>query len=88
MARSEGSIMNKIFRQWHSIYDASWYAFGTLLGEAFNVEMQLGKSRALRIIVGIWILYCLIMSQSYAGNLKAYLTTPAYSEPIDTLEQV
>ena len=78
----------KLIRQWHSLYRASWYAFGTLLGEAFNVDKQYGKSSALRITVAVWILYCLVMSRSYDGNLRAYLTTPAYSEPIDTLEQV
>ena len=38
--------------------------------------------------MGVWLMYCLVMSSSYAGNLKAYLTTPAYSNPIDTLQQV
>ena len=59
------------------------------MGETYdNGEKQLRKSHALRIAVAVWILFCLIMTQSYAGNLKAYLTTPAYSEPIDTLQQV
>jgi len=51
-------------------------------------EIQLRKSHSVRIAVAVWILYCLIITQSYAGNLKAYLTTPAYSKPIDTLQEV
>ena len=81
--------MGKVFKQWHSLSGASWYTFGTIMGETFeNGEVQLRKSHAVRIVVAVWILYCLIITQSYAGNLKAYLTTPAYSKPIDTLQEV
>ncbi len=30
----------------------------------------------------------MIVSASYAGNLKAYLTTPAFTSPINTLAEV
>ena len=81
--------MDKVFKQWHSLSDASWFTFGTLMGETSEQgEIQLRKSHSVRIAVAVWILYCLIITQSYAGNLKAYLTTPAYSKPIDTLQEV
>ena len=89
VARSEGAIKNEIFKQWHSVYDASWYTFGTLMGETFELgEKQIRNSHAVRITVAVWVLYCLIITQGYAGSLKAYLTTPAYTDAIDTLEQV
>ena len=30
----------------------------------------------------------MIMGASYSGNLKAYLTTPVYTQPIDTLKKI
>ena len=41
-----------------------------------------------RIVIGVWIIYCLIISSAYSGNLKAYLTTPMYSDPINSLKDV
>ena len=51
-------------------------------------DTKSGKSQALRIAIATWILYCLIISQAYGGSLKAYLSKPAFSNPIDTLQQV
>ena len=51
-------------------------------------DTKFGKSQALRIAIATWILYCLIISQAYGGSLKAYLSKPAFSNPIDTLQQV
>ena len=36
----------------------------------------------------IWILYCVIISASYSGSLKAFLTLPVYQPPIDNLNDV
>ncbi len=87
-SRIEGAIMDWKFREWYTLSDAAWYTYGTFMGESITRDTKSDKSRALRLVMGMWILYCLVMSSSYAGNLKAYLTTPAYSSPIDTLEQV
>ena len=74
--------------EWHTLSKAAWYTYGTLLGEAITRDTKSGKSKALRIAIATWILYCLIISQGYGGSLKAYLSTPAFSNPIDTLQQV
>ena len=76
------------FLEWHTLSRASWYAYGTLMGEAITRDTKSGKSQALRIAIAAWLLYCLIISQGYGGSLKAYLSTPAFSDPIDTLQQV
>ena len=39
-------------------------------------------------MIGVWIFYCLVVSSSYAGNLKAFLTNPSYTKPIGTLKEV
>ena len=77
-----------LFLEWHTLSKASWFAYGTLMGEAITRDTKSGKSQALRIVIATWLLYCLIISQGYAGSLKAYLSTPAFSNPIDTLQQV
>ena len=76
------------FSEWHTLGKATWYTYGTLLGEAITRDTKSGKSRALRIAIATWILYCLVISQGYGGSLKAYLSTPAFSNPIDSLQQV
>ena len=39
-------------------------------------------------MIGVWIIYCLILSSGYSGNLKAYLTTPSYTAPMNNLKDV
>ena len=41
-----------------------------------------------RIIIAVWILYCLVISSSYCGNLRAFLITPTLTEPINYLSDV
>ena len=70
------------------MYDSAWYAYGTFMGESITRDTKSEKATALRIAIGVWILYCLIISNSYGGSLKAFLTSPQRTNPIDTLEQV
>ena len=42
----------------------------------------------MRVIIGVWMLYCLLITSAYTGNLKAFLTNPGLTAPIDTLEDV
>ena len=70
------------------MYNSLWFTYGTFIGEAITRDTKSEKAYALRFVIAIWLIYCLILSQSYAGSLKAFLTSPQRSEPIDTLEQV
>ncbi len=38
-----------------------------------------------RFLLGIWILTVMVISASYSGELKAYLTRSDYTKPINTL---
>ena len=38
--------------------------------------------------MGSWMLFCMVVAHSYAGNLKSYLTTPSYIQPISTLKEI
>ena len=41
-----------------------------------------------RWVIAVWSLYCLVISSAYAGNLMAFMTTPSFTYPINTLRQV
>ena len=41
-----------------------------------------------RLLIGIWLLACFILSSSYAGNLKGFLTNLGNEPKIETPEQV
>ncbi len=41
-----------------------------------------------RIICGTWILFSLVSSAAYSGNLRAFLTNPDMTDPIATLEDL
>ena len=41
-----------------------------------------------RWAIAVWILYCMILANAYGGNLKAWLTYPEKSKPINTLSDV
>ena len=38
--------------------------------------------------MGIWILYCFVITSSYTGALRAFLITPVFTKPINTLTEV
>lgn len=55
------------------------YTFGTLIGESITRETRTSRANALRWIIAVWILYCVVLCASFAGNFKAYLTLPVYT---------
>ena len=42
----------------------------------------------IRVVIAVWILYCLVIGSSYTGNLRAFLITPSFTDPINTLKEV
>ena len=39
-------------------------------------------------MTGFWVTLAFVITSGYSGNLKAFLTTPKMSEPIDTVEKL
>jgi hypothetical protein len=75
-------------KAWASIYESIWYVYGTLIGESITRDANTVGANATRCVVGIWILYCFVIGSAYSGSLKAFLTTPGYSSPIESLGDV
>ena len=46
------------------------------------------SAKALRVIIGIWILTCFILAAGYSGTLRSFLISPIYNKPINNVEEV
>lgn len=88
VAKAEEKIVNVPLKAWNSIYESMWYVYGTLIGESITRDANSVGANAIRCVICIWILYCFVIGSAYSGSLKAFLTTPGYSSPIDTLADV
>jgi len=88
ISRTEEKIVYVNLTPWSSVYNSVWYTYGTLIGESITRDLNSAGANGVRWLIGAWILYCLILSSSYSGNLKAFLTTPGIGLPIDTLKDV
>ena len=88
IAKVEGTLHRWNLKEWNTYYEASWYAYGTFIGEAVTRDTKSDKAPALRIAIAIWILYCMIMAYSYCGTLRSFLIKPVKNAPITTLKEV
>ena len=88
ISKVEGNLMNMNFREWNTFYEASWYAYGTFIGEAVTRDTRSDKTNILRLAMSVWILFCMIMAFSYSGTLRSFLITPIKNAPMSTLDQV
>ena len=88
ISKVEGKLMRTNFREWNTFYEASWYAYGTFIGEAVTRDTRSDKTNILRLAMSVWILFCMIMAFSYSGTLRSFLITPIKNAPMSTLDQV
>ena len=42
----------------------------------------------MKCLVGVWYLYALVITASYAGEIRSFFTNPGTTSPLDTLAQV
>ena len=70
--------------------NALWYCYGTFVGESITKEknFKTKSCQSLRLAMAQWILTCFVISASYAGILKAFLTNPTYESSIETLVDI
>ena len=81
-------VIGKSLKTWSTTKASVWFVFATMIGESDTRKRDSVGAQATRILFGVWILYCFVISASYSGSLKAFLTTPEYGSPIDTLRDV
>jgi len=81
-------IPNAKLSHWSSWGAATWYSFGTFIGESITRDTRSEGAWALRFIIGGWILLAFILGAGYGGNLRAFFLTPKVEPPVDSLLDV
>ena len=88
VSKWETKLIGISFEEWDTFGESLFYSLGTFLGESCTRGTKSDAAKALRILIGVWILYCFIMAQAYSGILRSFLITPSYEKPILTLQEV
>lgn len=88
ISKLEEKVSGIDLSDWSSFGKSSWYVYGTMIGESMTRDTKSAGAGAMRVVVGVWMLYCLLITSAYTGNLKAFLTNPGLTSPIDTLQDV
>nr|XP_040569314.1 glutamate receptor ionotropic, delta-2-like [Lepeophtheirus salmonis] len=88
ISKQEEKIIHGKLESWSTMKSSLWFSYGTFVGESVTRDTKSHDARALRWAIAVWFIYCFVMSAAYGGELKAYLTTPTFSNPINTLEDV
>ncbi len=89
VARTEQSIVqNENLKHWSVFSGASWYTFGTLIGESITRDTHSEGAWGMRLCIGVWLLAAFLLTAGYGGNLRAFLMNPPLDDPIDSLEGV
>uniref|UniRef100_T1H8N2 Ionotropic glutamate receptor L-glutamate and glycine-binding domain-containing protein n=2 Tax=Rhodnius prolixus TaxID=13249 RepID=T1H8N2_RHOPR len=76
------SRQNSVYRKYPKSLFIVW---AILFG---NFPKSLVTKGPLRHIVTWWALFCMLMSACFASSLISHLTTPTYSEKMDTLKEL
>ncbi len=88
VAVAEERVVGRRLRSWSSLTEAAWYGFATLIGESITRDTSSDRAWALRVVCASWMVLAFVITSGYGGNLKAFLTTPKLSEPIDTIPRL
>ena len=62
------------------------YMLGMLLSQ--NLPHQLSDTSSSKVLVTAWLLFALIITVAYRGNLTASLTLPKYPLRPETLQEI
>ncbi|XP_076053587.1 glutamate receptor ionotropic, delta-2-like [Oratosquilla oratoria] len=68
----------------HTIVTASFIIFATLITQS----QRWPRASSARLYAALWVLFSLVATTSYVGNLTAFLTVPALSPTVDSLEEL
>ncbi|XP_069954663.1 glutamate receptor ionotropic, delta-1 isoform X2 [Cherax quadricarinatus] len=73
----------------YSLPNAIFLTFGSMISQVKLCTGQLWpRTSEVRVFSVFWLLFCLVVAVSYVGNLTAFLTVPALSPTIDSLEDL
>ena len=84
-ARIQEHLHRSKFNDWSTMYNSIWNTYGIFMGECSS---NLKSTKALKLLMALWMLYCFIICASYGGVVKAFLTSPQFSSAIETPQDV
>ncbi|CAB4063250.1 unnamed protein product [Lepeophtheirus salmonis] len=88
IANLEQRITGFELKDWAVLKNAFWYVYGTYIGESITRDTKSKNAFAVRCVVAVWLYYSFILLSAYGGELKAFLTNPRYTSPIETVKGV
>ena len=81
------SINSESAAQTNTISEVFWYAYSSLMGGQGH-ELKSLNSISVKIVVGIWWFFALIVLSSYTANLAAGLTVTRMEAPVKSFEDL
>ncbi|XP_040565678.1 uncharacterized protein [Lepeophtheirus salmonis] len=88
IANLEQRITGFELKDWAVLKNAFWYVYGTYIGESITRDTKSKNAFAVRCVIAVWLYYSFILLSAYGGELKAFLTNPRYTSPIETVKGV
>ncbi|KAG7163526.1 Glutamate receptor ionotropic, delta-1-like 3 [Homarus americanus] len=77
-------LLEKLSGSSQPLLEATFNLYGAMLTQG----RRWPSSSAMRVYSASWLLFCLVVTVSYVGNLTAFLTVPALSPTVDSLEEL
>ncbi|XP_042231341.1 glutamate receptor ionotropic, delta-2-like isoform X3 [Homarus americanus] len=77
-------LLQKLSGSSQPLLEATLHMYGAMLTQG----RRWPSSSAVRVYSASWLLFCLVVTVSYVGNLTAFLTVPALSPTVDSLEEL
>ncbi|KAG7163529.1 Glutamate receptor ionotropic, delta-2-like 8 [Homarus americanus] len=77
-------LLQKLSGSSHSFLGSILHMYGAMLTQG----RRWPSSSAVRVFSASWLFFCLVVTVSYVGNLTAFLTVPALSPTVDSLEEL
>jgi len=74
--------------EWLSYSNCVWFTFSTFIGESVMRYEGDIKKGSMKSLIGFWYLYALVITASYAGEIRSFFINPGLSSPLDNLGEV
>lgn len=63
-----------------------WFAYSALMQQ--SIEFKRNNTISVKIVIGVWWFFAMIVLSSYTANLAAFLTVSTYEMPIQNFEDL
>ena len=71
-----------IDEEWLSYSACVWFTFSTFIGESVMRYEGNISNGAMKSLIGLWYLYALVTTASYAGEIRSFFINPGMTVPL------